>query len=548
MKYYNKFLLTLFSVSLLISCYKDLGTGPEDYKEINAVTIEGINAHYALDMDDSLKIVPIIKGTMYDDTSKFRYAWDIGNTIVSRGLNLELKITMSPGNRISRFIVEDKETGVKKFHRFDLNISSSTAGNLIMVLSKSNGKAELSYLRLDKPANWAVNYYEDRFGAPLGVNPQQLDFLMLEGSIEPFVNRYGRVLVLVDDKIALIDKSTLEPNAVPYLEGEAFTQLSSYPPPDIEGYKPEFMAQAVNTWRSNPYGSGYYKGIKFELISGGALYSATLAPPPFTTSYAYNRKSVYDKMGYFSSFGYYDSMIPQPNDHLFYHGYTLGNFMVFDRSVGRFAYSTSGNSYSIPTTDVKAFPGHDLIYGSHTSQSGTSFAVLKTSSNNLKFLLLGKVGNKYSLGGEVSTTIASDKSKFYNMKTSPYTFFTSGNKLYKYNILDIVSSTAPTESNVTLSLTSLGYSSDAVITSMTVSRTEKTLILGVSRYGTDKDGNGEENKGDVLVFDLDKVGLGLKLRDKHEGVSGIPVDVKIKYQTHWRDGRSDGGVTELDNI
>lgn len=554
MKNCNIVLLVL-AIFFLSSCSKDLGTDVADYRDINEVVIEGIDKNYARDMDDSLKIEPKVIGTIYSDTSKFNYSWDISNTIVSTSLNLNIRVDMVPGNKISRFIVEDKETKVKKYFRFDLNVSSSTAGNLIMVLSKSHGKAELSYLRLDKTANWAINYYESRFGAPLGINPEQLDMLMVEptseaalASIQPFANRFGRVMVLVDNKIALIDKSSLERNVVPDLEGQAFTGTASYPPPNIEGYKPEFMAQGIALWRNNPYGSNFHQTVEFQLISGGALYFAALSPPPFSTSFAYNRKSVYGETGYFSAFGYYDGMIPTPNGNLFQHGYTLGNFIVFDRVFGRFAYSNYGTSYNIPTTAVKAFPGHELIYGSATSQSGTSFAVLKTSPNALRFLLLGKVGNSYSLPGEVAGGVANDESKFYNMKTSPYVFFTAVNKLYKYNILDIVSNTVPNEGHAVLSLTSLGYSNDAVITSMTVSRTEKTLILGVSRYGTDKEGNGEENKGDVLVFSLDKTGLGLTLKNKYVGVSGIPVDVKIKYQTHWRDGRNNGGAVELDNI
>jgi len=241
-------------------------------------------------------------------------------------------------------------------------------------------------------------------------------------------------------------------------------------------------------------------------------------------------------------------MIPTANNNLFQHGYTLGYFVVFDKVYGRFAYSSYASSYSIPTTDVKAFPGHDLIYGSATSQSGTSFAVLKATDNTLRFLLLGKIGTKYSLPGEVGGGTATTESRFYNMKTSPYLFFTSGNKLYKYNILDIKSNSTPSENNAVLSLTSLGYTADAVITSIFVSRTEMTMILGVSRYGSDKNGNGDENKGDILVFDLDKVSLGLTLNKKHTGVAGIPVDVQIKYQTHWRDGRSNGGVNLMDNI
>src|SRR5690606_34657842 len=101
--------------------------------------------------------------------------------------------------------------------------------------------------------------------------------------------------------------------------------------------------------------------------------------------------------------------------------------------------------------------------------------------------------------------VANSESNFYNMKNSPYLFFTNGGKLYKYNILDVTSNSVPNESQSVFSLKSLGYADDAVITSMTVSRSENSLILGVSRYGQDKNGGGDENKGDILVFDLDKV-------------------------------------------
>lgn len=553
--YYKKILFFLLSTTMLSACYKDLGTGLEDYQDINEITIEGIDKLYSRDMDDSLKIEPEIKGTQYSDTSKFNYSWEINSKVVSTQLNLAIKIDMLPGNKASRFIVEDKKTKVKNYFRFDINVSSSTAGNLIMVLSKAKGKAELSYLRLDKPANWAVNYYEDRFGAPLGITPQRLDFLMVEPTSAtgltnnaPFANEYGRILVLVDNQIALIDKQTLVPNVVPYLKADAFTRTAFYPQPDTEGYKPEFMTSAISTWRNNPYGSNFQQNVYFQMISGGALYYASLAPAIWTTQFAYNMKSVYGRSNYFSAYGFYDKMTPTPDNSLFQHGYDLGNFLVFDRTVGRFAYSTSGLSYEIPVADIKAFPAHDLIYGSHTSQAGTSFAVLKAGANALRFLLLGKNGNKYSLVGEVSGGPANAESDFYNMKTSPYVFFTAGNKLYKYNVLDVSSSLAPAANHVALSLTSLGYNEDAVITSMTVSRTEKTLLLGVSRYGADKEANGDVNKGDILRFNLDKTTLGLTLKEKYEGVSGIPVDVKIKYQTHWRDGRSNGGINELDNI
>lgn len=550
MKLRNILYFTL-AVGLLSSCYKDLGTLEGDYREINELSVEGIEKQYSRDVDDSLYIEPTLKGTMYSDTSRFTYAWEMNNQIVSDSVALAIKIDMLPGNKISRFIVQDKETNVKKFFRFDVNVSSSTAGNLIMVLSKSKGKAELSYLRLDKEANWAINYYETRYGIPLGVNPQMLGFIMAEASSAanaPFVNGFGRILVLADNKLALINKSTLQADPVPYLEGEAFTGTASYPPPDISGYKPEFIAQGPSIWRSNAYGTGFQHQVYFQLISGGSLYFAALAPGVWAPSFSYNKKSIYGENGYFSAYGYFDSMIPAPDGNLFQHGYDLGNFMLFDKVYGRFSYSNYGSVYNIPVTAVKAFPGHDMIYGSVTSQSGTSFAALKTTTAALRFLLLGKAGNTYNLAAEVSGGVATANSKFYNMKTSPYLFFTSGNKLYKYNILDAMSNTAPNEGHAVISLESLGYDANAVITSMTVSRTEKTLILAISRYGSDTEANSEENKGDILIFKLDKASLGLTLKEKYEGVAGLPVDVEIKYQTHWRDGKANGGLVELDNI
>ena len=51
----------------------------------------------------------------------------------------------------------------------------------------------------------------------------------------------------------------------------------------------------------------------------------------------------------------------------------------------------------------------------------------------------------------------------------------------------------------------------------------------------------EELKGDVLVLDL-KTG---ELVKKYEGVAGVPVDVKIKYQKWLRDGKEGGNIVDM---
>ena len=162
----------LLLAPFLCSCYEDEGN--YDYHEINEIEVENMLSNYAVDVDDSLIITPIVKGTLYSDTARFTYKWEIGGTTVGEQHDLRIQVDMVPGFKYSRLVVTDKETNVKKFHEFGVNVSSSTAGDLIMVLSKYQGRAELSYLRLDKPANWVVNYSQNRYETSLGDNPQQL--------------------------------------------------------------------------------------------------------------------------------------------------------------------------------------------------------------------------------------------------------------------------------------------------------------------------------------------------------------------------------------
>ena len=101
----------------------------------------------------------------------------------------------------------------------------------------------------------------------------------------------------------------------------------------------------------------------------------------------------------------------------------------------------------------------------------------------------------------------------------------------------INSGTAPSNTPI-FSLSELGYGPEAKITSLFVSRSEQTLLLGVSRYGNDAEASGEEPKGDVLWFDLNASNVSVTYNEKKSAkvVAGIPVDIKMKFQTLWRDG------------
>ena len=550
-------LLYLLIAFCFSACYDDMGN--YSYREINTLEVEGIESLYSRDVDDSLHIVPVLQGTMYSDTSRFTYEWEIERSIKARTPEFHYLIDLTPGEKKCRYIVTDKETGIKSYASFRLNVSSSTAGDLIVILSKYKGHAEMSYLRLDKEANWVVNFYERRFGEILGNEPQQLLPCYMESSqAYPIDYIQGRLMVLCDNQIQLFDKSTMQRDTVwPYLSGENYTNLVAYPKPDVEGYKSQFMVEGISMWRSNPYGSGYQKGCKFIEISGGTVYSISDATNTSSPSYNYKVKSPYGDDGYLCPFAYWDDMSETPNDHLTQMGYSLGDLIVFDRVYGKFGFYEN-NSYMrvIPEEDCQAFPGYEMIWGSATNRpNNTSIAVISDGTSCCLLLLEDGTNATTSnatkkLVGNIGGGVITPSSKFYMASKTDNLFFSSGNALYRYNILDIEGKTVPSASGKLIDLTQLGYDASATIKDIFVSRTERTLLIAVSRYGSDTEGTGEELKGDLLYFDLNISNGTISYREDKsvKGISGNPVNVRIKYQTWWRNGLADDGVTIRDNI
>ena len=238
-------------------------------------------------------------------------------------------------------------------------------------------------------------------------------------------------------------------------------------------------------------------------------------------------------------------------------GYSCGDLILFDKTYGRFVYGSAyGGVKEIKKADFKYFEGYNLLWGSATNMADDACVAVLNDGDNCR-LVLFKTGKEEE--NEKNTTkkwvadiaagnLIKSTTKFYCMKYTNYMFFVTDGSLYLYNLLDIQSGMAPNARNLVAKLTDLGYDATAVITDICVSRTEKTLLLGVSRYGNDTEAAGEEAKGDLLYFDLNSSTLGVQYNEgkSYKGISGIPVDVEIKYQTHWRDGMFKGELK--DNI
>jgi len=541
----------------LTSCYKDLGN--DVYHEINELEIKGLLSRYERDQDDSLKIPVDLSGTQYSDTSKFTYEWEIARRIVGTHKDLNIKVNMNLGDQFGRLTITDKTNGAKSYFRFNLRVSSSTAGDLIVVLSKYKGEAELSYKRLDKEGDFAINYYKERFGESLGTIPKNIyinyNFM---GAQTPFtfVDTRGGVQVLTGEGLKVIDKNTMGPNINPdKITGASFAALlPPYPVPDVSNFKPEFVLYQAGMWIYTPYG-GINQGGNMLLISNGALYHNAMSMGSKTVRVNQRLES-----GYLAPALCYASVVnsvspaTKPQNT---RGYELSEYLLlFDNINGKFVYSNGGSYPSrILTADKKnpqeylqSFPGYKMIYASHTSTPNKCVAILHNGIQ-AKIVYLTVPSNAtqaktmpFAIEGvaEVSKEILREDSKFYTMRYAPYLIFSSGNKIYRYNVLSAIGNSTPTD--VIANLSTMNYDADATIPCFTVSRTEKTLLIAVSRYHNDAELNETKPMGDVVSMNLNSSSISLEFNKKYEGVSGKATDIQIKYQMFYRDGLNKDGV------
>lgn len=545
-----KYLFILLLIASLSACYEDKGN--YDYREINELEILGISERYDLDLDDILTITPQLEGTLYNNPARFTFQWKIDGRVVSEEAGLDMVINLVPGLRKGRYMIKDKATGVVTYKDFSINVSSSTAGDLYMILSKSKGKAEMSYLRLDKEnANFAVNYFENRFGRPLGTDPQKIEILYMQyGSastalspyIYPFGRNYGGVMVLADNRINILDKNSLEPdNVVEVLSGESYTGVVAYPKPNTEGYRSQFMTSHTEMWRTLANGATQ-TGFQFFEVSDGKIYSYACAGNMISSRRLYYTKTSPYPDGYLAPFCFFNQKTKNVSTYPVDYGYGLQDVLAYDMVNYRFTTFYYGSMYSIATTDLPAYTGFQLMYGSPTNEGPICYAILRNGSNSKIVILQRTSSSVYKQIGEANTSaVVNENSKFYTMTYSPYIFIATGDKVYVYNITDARTGVAPSATPV-LKLSDCGYDATARITALCVSRSENRMLLGVSRYGSDTDAMGEENKGDLVQLTMNPSTFALTFDKTYKGVAGIPVDVKIKYQTHIRDGRDMNGV------
>ena len=548
----NILALVAFLSIFLASCYEDLGN--YDYKEINRVNkLEGIDSVVRITQFDTLRITPRFEASQYSDPEQFTYEWEISSKIVSTERNLVFSVNLTYGDKNCRFIITDKSQGNKFYFPFRLIVTSERAGDAVVVLSNYKGRAELSFKGvIPDTSRFAINYYEDLTGMSLGTRPSKLfqNYTPAEA--------YSGIMIFTEEGLKSIADTTLEDfgnNA--YLDEQFFQRQIVFPKPSIPVFHPQGYWTGVSGWMywADWIGGDFMTGgTNTSIIADGKLYSFSTSADGVCRGFLLGKESIYG--GLLSPVICPVNASPSTSDDFVKNiGYDFSNYqLLFDETVGRFLCTSSwGSSFvQIPETDIPAWPSYRLIYATHTNRANYCVAllakgeevkglILKLPSNNNERVGTDKIEKiPFQLVAQMDMplNVMNAGSNFYQFKAKEYNLVCGGGKLYSGNVFSWSSGVAPTE---VFSLSSLGYSPDAVITCFEMSRTEKTCVLGVSRYGNDKEGNSDELKGDVIYLDAQtwQVKKDLKGRDMiYRGVSGYPVDIIIKWQNWYRDGKN----------
>lgn len=506
----------------LSACYEDKGN--YDYREINELTVNQIDSIYSRDQFDTLYIQPELKGTQYDDEERFSYEWLVNNEVVSRDKNLVYPILAPLGRNTCKFIITDKELETKNYYSFYLQVASSTASDAIVVFCNYKGKAELSFKRLDRNTPFQEVFYEKVNGESLGRGAQQMEQNYY------FVDRLAGLFLLTKDGLIVLDVNTMKKYGD--ING-AYVYNKALPKPELGMYR----VDGFSIWRGNdtPFFNIQLIECHYFIVADGKLtwfqylhsfsdelfcrvigspYGGTLSP----MTYPFWRSAGGGK------------------------GYDISpEYVLFDETEGHFVFFSIESKATAEVEDVKGFPGYKLLYGGPVQEKNYSVAVLGDGSANKMLYIKTAKGGKLEILGEVDVPreVMNGESDFAMRANTPHILWVKGNKLYQYNVTQLTQGTVPSASHVVADLErlDLGYGPDAVITCMYLTRSQKSMVLGISRYGNDTEGESDELKGDVVVLDAET----WEVKNHYPAVSGYPVDIMVKYQENYRGGMDENG-------
>ena len=185
----NYVIIGLLFFWLAMACTEDKGN--YDYTPLNDLSISGIEAEYLIERDSQL-IIPVTI-TANEDFQEGRYdylwyAWRINNAADPDTLSLEkdldVAISIVPGEYDLRYIVTDKETKIIYTYRTDLTVVDSYSKG-VMALSNAGGEADVTFINAVNTITPHV--YLEANGETAGTNPSGIFYIGGGEFVNPLV-------------------------------------------------------------------------------------------------------------------------------------------------------------------------------------------------------------------------------------------------------------------------------------------------------------------------------------------------------------------------
>lgn len=425
----NIILLSLIVLGVT-ACYKDKGN--YDYKEINEITISGIEAVYAgMTGVDKLQIEPTITMTMSNgDPERFSYLWIVikGTSVIDTigtEAALDYAINLPPDNYSLHFRVLDQITGVVWKTRTNFNVATPYSRGWMLMGEDENGNAEIEMLSMVVDTAHVKGVLSQSglpvLKTPIGVvhtggsasymklwvmtgsGTYQLDRLSMRGTAS---NRFGRLVYTTDP----INKDGLDPILIaPQIR-------------DIGGAVSSTSNRAM-------------------LCSDGNIFATYLALNGDFYTNPINREAT--KM----------NVMLKAAPYMLYPIGSMNSMVWYDTENDRFmnysSFLLNTSSVAMKDNPGDIFPwnqagtGRKLVYAENTrntdggSTNGNSFAVLKDNSNQAfiyKFYANGAAPGKRSFYTVKPMATDFDKATFYAFSSRrTVVFYVANNKLYAYD-------------------------------------------------------------------------------------------------------------------
>lgn len=178
----NRYVIGLgFVLCTLLGCVEDKTV--DTFKELNEVTIEGLEDKYSVMLYSHLQVSPSIK-TALDDESQLSYVWYAYTTTtreeadtLSYERNLDVLVEpslLTPGEAYTLALkVIDEETGVYYRKEMELEIRTQFTKGIVLLCEEA-GQAEVNFLVDDTDRTLLENVYASANDELVGRNPLRI--------------------------------------------------------------------------------------------------------------------------------------------------------------------------------------------------------------------------------------------------------------------------------------------------------------------------------------------------------------------------------------